>query len=145
MKLTIELVPSTSWYSNVRSNVKTKEWDIIRKKVYLTAGNKCEICGGRGKTHPVECHEVWEYDDINHTQTLVKMIALCPGCHRVKHIGRAQITGEYLIALAHLAKVNKITRDDADLYIQAQFEKWAQRSAHKWYINIDIIKKYLEG
>ena len=30
MKLTIELVPSTSWYNNVTKN----EWDIIRKKSY---------------------------------------------------------------------------------------------------------------
>ena len=29
MKLTIELVPSTAWYSNVRSNVSKEEWDKI--------------------------------------------------------------------------------------------------------------------
>ncbi len=27
MKLTIELVPKTAWYSNVRSNVTASKWD----------------------------------------------------------------------------------------------------------------------
>ena len=29
MKLTIELVPQTAWYSNVRSNVSKAEWDVF--------------------------------------------------------------------------------------------------------------------
>ena len=30
-KLTIELVPRTCFYSNVRSNLPDKEWDRLRK------------------------------------------------------------------------------------------------------------------
>jgi hypothetical protein len=48
MKLTIELVPKTSWYSNVRSNVSKDEWDKIKKKCYIKANYKCEICNGIG-------------------------------------------------------------------------------------------------
>ena len=59
-KLTSEIVPSTCWYNNVRSNVSTKEWDYLRKKSYESAGNVCEICGDTGKNqgfnHNVECH-----------------------------------------------------------------------------------------
>lgn len=43
MKLTIELVPSTAWYSNVRSNVTQAEWDVLRKECYKKAGYVCEI------------------------------------------------------------------------------------------------------
>jgi 5-methylcytosine-specific restriction endonuclease McrA len=46
--LTIELVPKTAWYTNVRSNVSKKEWDRIRKKSYQNAGHVCEICGDTG-------------------------------------------------------------------------------------------------
>ena len=70
MKLTIELVPSTAWYSNVRSNVTSSQWDVLRKECYKNAGYKCEVCGGKGPKHPVECHEIWEYNDESFTQTL---------------------------------------------------------------------------
>jgi len=82
MKLTIELVPSTAWYSNVRSNVSKEVWDIIRKKSYAKANYKCEVCGdvgtNQGVGHKVECHEIWHYDDDSHTQTLTGLISLCP-------------------------------------------------------------------
>lgn len=76
MKLTIELVPATSWGNNLRSRLPKKSWNAIRKRVYKEADFKCEICGGVGKRHPVECHEVWEYDDVNHIQSLVGFVAL---------------------------------------------------------------------
>ena len=144
IKLSIEMVPSTSWYNNVRSMVTKKEWDIIRKKVYAKADYKCEICGKKGKAHPVECHETWEYDDENHIQKLTGMIALCPSCHLVKHMGRAKIVGKYDDARKHLSKTNKWTASDAELYIEAQFEKWAQRCNHQWTIDTAILKNYLE-
>ena len=81
MKLTIELVPRMCWYSNVRTNVTREKWDIIRKECYRKSNYKCEICGDKGTTHPVECHEIWEYDDVNYVQKLIGFIALCPNCH----------------------------------------------------------------
>ena len=69
-KLKSEIVPTSCWYSNVRSNVSKKEWDFLRKKSYESAGHVCEICGDTGKNqgfnHNVECHEIWEYDDNTH-------------------------------------------------------------------------------
>ena len=44
MKLTIELVPSTAWFTNVRSEVSKAKWDKIRRKSYKHADYKCEIC-----------------------------------------------------------------------------------------------------
>src|SRR5574337_1863360 len=91
MKLTIELVPQTSWMNNVRAVLTTKRWDILRGIVADQAWNVCEICGGVGPKHPVECHEIWEYDEKNRTQKLAGMIALCPDCHMVKHFGFARV------------------------------------------------------
>jgi hypothetical protein len=74
-KLTIELIPSTCHYSNVRTTVKTSEWDKIRFISYEAANNKCEICKETGKTqgykHNVECHEIWEYNDEDKIQKLL--------------------------------------------------------------------------
>jgi hypothetical protein len=92
-RLTIELVPRTCWFSNVRDQVPRGDWDRIRREVYERAGKRCEVCSGRGSRHPVECHEVWEYDETAHVQRLVRMIALCPACHEVKHIGLAGLKG----------------------------------------------------
>ena len=62
MRLTIELVPESCWYSNVRSEVSKATWDVLRKAAYKKAGYVCEICGGKGPTYPVACHEMWSYD-----------------------------------------------------------------------------------
>ena len=107
MKLHIELVPRTSWYSNVRSNVPPSQWDKLRRASYAAAGYKCEICGGKGHKHPVECHEEWDYviEDGERIQRLKKLISLCPNCHKVKHPGLAQIKGELHIVVKQLMKV----------------------------------------
>lgn len=141
-KLTAELVPKTAWYSNVRSNVTCAEWDVIRKQVYADAGHVCEICGGVGKNHPVECHEVWEYDDTTHTQQLIKMTALCPACHSVKHLGRAQIVGIFYMAIAHMMKVNCWTKKEALDYSEKVFAEYQKRSQHKWKLDIRALSNY---
>lgn len=142
-KLTIELVPSTSWYDNVRSQETQAFWDYLRKQSYNKAGYVCEICGDNGRNqgynHPVECHEVWEYDEDNLVQKLTGLISLCPFCHKCKHIGLAQIKGEYGLALNHLMKVNNMTEDEAHNYVMDCFDKWEQRSNHKWTVDTEIL------
>ena len=70
MKLTIELVPQSSWGNNLRSeaNLSKGQWDKLRKESYRKANYKCEICGEKGPKWPVECHEIWHYDDEKHTR-----------------------------------------------------------------------------
>lgn len=141
-KLTAELVPKTAWYSNVRSNVSRTEWDKIRHAVYKKAGNVCEICGGIGNNHPVECHEVWEYDEKTHVQKLARMIALCPDCHSVKHLGRAQFVGIYEKAFKHLMKINGWDKHTAEQYVKNIFIQWENRSKHQWKLDLDELKHY---
>lgn len=141
-KLTIELIPSTSWYSNVRSEVTGKEWDRLRKEVYRLAGYRCEVCGGKGPSHPVECHEVWEFDDKLYTQKLIKLIALCPACHEVKHIGRAGAIGHGEEAKAQLARVNGWSLEEATAYIRDAFKTWVHRSSHRWELDLSGLDRY---
>lgn len=146
-KLTIELVPSTAWYSNVRSNVTTQEWDKIRRKSYLKADNKCEICGdvgtNQGVKHNVECHEIWEYNDECKIQKLIGLISLCPFCHKTKHTGLAQIKGEINIVIKQLMKVNEMTKKEAKDYIDLSFELFEERSNHDWELDITYLKNYI--
>lgn len=142
MKLTIELVPSTCWFSNVRSEVSKKRWDYIKSKVASQAYYMCEICGGEGEKHPVECHEVWSYDSKAGIQKLERMIALCPDCHMVKHIGLAQMQGRGGRALRHLMKVNNLTRKKAEACIAEAFRVWAMRSQKEWTLDISHLSEY---
>jgi len=141
--LTIELVPSTVWYSNLRSELTKEQWDNLRKECYRKASYRCEVCGGRGPKWPVECHEIWKFDDENRTQTLTGLVALCPDCHQVKHIGLAGKRGRYEEARNHLEKVNGWTRKQAEDYIRQSFKTWEKRSQHEWSLDISWVFRFL--
>lgn len=143
MLLTVEMVPKSAWFKNLRSELTRAQWDKVRKGCYRKAGFKCEVCGGKGRRHPVECHEVWEYNDEACTQTLIGLVALCPDCHQVKHMGLAEINGKKEEATRHLGKVNGWTKEDASLYVEAAFEQYYKRSEKEWKIDISYIKSYL--
>ncbi len=145
LKLTIELIPKTSWYDNVRSHVSKEQWDTIRRKSYKNANYKCEICGGVGDKHPVECHEIWQYDDENNIQKLIGFISLCPNCHKVKHPGLAQIKNEFDIVINQLMKVNNMSKQEAYDYIDHVFKIWLKRSQHNWTVDIEYINEYLKS
>jgi|SRR5579859_406360 len=139
-KLSVELVPESSWGSNLRSMLSRAEWDVLRKACYKKANYRCEICGGQGRQHPVECHEVWEYNDQAHVQKLIRLIALCPACHEVKHMGRAEIIGRGPQAFAHLLKANNWTPKQAQKHISEAQSIWEARSEFEWKLDISILK-----
>jgi len=144
IKLTIELVPKTSWFSNVRSEVTKEEWDFLRKEAYKLADYKCEICGGKGPKWPVECHEVWSYDGEVLIQKLERLIALCPSCHEVKHIGLAQLKGNFKRAIHHLMKINSWDYYKAVEYFDEAMMAWQGRSLFKWDLDIKWLITKLE-
>lgn len=148
MKLTIEIVPKPCWYKNVRSEVTSAEWDVIKNKCYNQAGRKCEICGGSGRTqgysHDVECHEIWHYDDEKHIQRLDGFIALCPMCHKVKHIGLSSQNGEYEMCVKHLRTVNKWSRRRENKYLDEVQQQFLERSKHIWTIDLSYVEEYLK-
>jgi hypothetical protein len=141
MPLTVELVPKGQWGANLRSVLPKADWDRLRKAQYKKAGYVCEVCGGKGPRHPVECHEIWYYDDETNTQRLDGLVALCPTCHAVKHLGRTFAIGQGTRALNHLMRVNEWNQTDAEYYVEAVFEKWSQRSQHTWTLDISWIEQ----
>ncbi len=141
-KLTIELAPSTSWFNNVRAIVTKSQWDYLKSQVSSKAYNMCEVCGGVGPKHPVECHEIWSFDRKNLIQKLEGMIALCPNCHMVKHIGFAEVRGKKAEALHHLRRVNEMTIKEAERYVAEAFKVWAERSQKTWTLDISHLEEY---
>ena len=141
MKLTIELVPRTAWFKNLRSEMTINEWDELRTTAYKNAGYRCEICGGKGDKWPVECHELWKYDDDTHVQTLTGVIALCPACHEVKHIGLCQLRGRIEHAIKKLMVVNNINNHGANRLINAAFSQYEKRSQHDWTLDLTYLEQ----
>lgn len=141
-KLTIELVPNTSFFNNVRAIVTKSQWDYLKSQVSSKAYNMCEICGDVGPKHPVECHEIWSFDNKNLIQKLEGMIALCPNCHMVKHIGFAEVRGMKVAALHHLRKVNQMTMKEAEAFVAEAFRVWSQRSQKNWTLDISHLEEY---
>jgi len=142
-RLTVELVPKTCWFSNVRSVLDKPGWDQVRRKVYRQCGYACEICGGRGHKHPVEAHEIWTYHDTTHTQILSGMVGLCPDCHEVKHLGYAATRGREEAALNHLMRINGWTAQQTIDYAERAFEVWAERSRYAWTLDLRGLRPYV--
>lgn len=143
MKLTAELIPSSTWGINLRSALSRAEWDKVRRRCYQEANYVCEVCGGVGKRHPVECHEVWHFDDKTLRQTLLGVVALCTNCHVVKHIGRAFSVGQGDKAVKWLAYVNGISMKEAYDYVEEVYAEWTSRNRFKWTVDMNWIDTYL--
>ena len=143
MKLEIELVPKTAWFNNLRSFLTKEEWDFVRKKCYKEANYNCEICGSQGDNWPVECHEIWEYTKTRKVK-LKGLIALCPDCHEVKHIGLAQIRGRFYPSLNHFMKVNNVSKQEAIKYVNSCFSLWNERNKVDWKLDVSYLKEYME-
>lgn len=134
LKLEIELVPQTAWYSNLRKKISKPEWDKIRKQAYKDSGNKCAICGAEGR---LNCHEVWSYDDKKQIQILKGFVALCSDCHWIKHIGLAGIQASKGLLdmdklINHFMKVNGVDKKTFDAHRENSFVMWRVRSQHEW-------------
>ncbi len=140
LKLTIELIPVTCWYKNVRKLVGWERWKIIRNICYEKANYRCAICRfeGKGKMH---CHETWEYDDKRKIQMLKGFKCICEDCHMVKHIGLANIQASNGLLdmkklIAHFLKVNQVDRTVFEKHYDECAEKWKWRSKYKWKMEL---------
>lgn len=139
-RLEVELVPATCWYSNVRTNVSRADWEKCKAYVRRKSGDRCEICGGRGYRWPVECHEIWDYDELEQVQALVGLIALCPACHEAKHIGRAHAVGNHLRAYEHLKRVNGWTDEQLMFHLEVSEALWELRSSFTWELDLTFLE-----
>lgn len=147
MKLEIELVPKSMHGMNVRSRVTLPEWQQVCKVVHREANQdmRCEICRESGLnqnfSHPVECHEQWLFDAKTHSQKLVGMVSICPMCHKAKHYGLAIKQGFGEAVRKHLMKVNLISLNELDDYIQHSYKTVKERSNHTWSLDLTYLNK----
>jgi hypothetical protein len=108
--------------------VPKSAWEKLKRSHFKATNYRCEICGGYGPDHPVELHEVWQYEPFSLIQRLTGLVVLCPACHEVKHIG--------------LAMVNGWSENDAQEYTQVALELWAARSQKEWTLDLSLLERF---
>jgi hypothetical protein len=150
LKLDFMVIPRTAWGRNARTTLPKEEWDRLRTVCYQRAGYICEICGGAGPAHPVECHEEWEFIVETKTQRLAALIALCPRCHKVKHIMRSMMVfyaeghvEEWRKVVQHFCTINKC---DEEVFRKRFMDKiWrpsGMNKVAKWTLDLSILKNF---
>ena len=144
LKLNFEMIPDSCWYSNLRSMLKPKDWDMVRKSTYSKANGKCMICGRPAKR--LEAHEQWSYDLETETQKLERVIAVCHDCHSVIHIGRTQLMGDEDRAIAHFCKVNDCSYVDYRRALGEANELHRQRNqVGEWKLDLRYLQKFIKN
>lgn len=140
--LFVDMVPSSCWFTNIRSCVDKRDWERLRRMVTSRAGNRCEVCGAgpdRTKEIWMETHERWSYDPAQRIQTLRRLICLCTSCHRATHYGFAQIKGLEAEAFAHLMKINNWNKTVAKVHVESAIQTWRSRCMSTWSLDLSIL------
>lgn len=88
--LTMPNVPLPLHTLAPRTIMSKSEWDKIRKKCYVMAGWKCEICGTNLQPGEAQSHECYSYDFTKQEAVFERCLCLCKKCHLGGiHSGRA--------------------------------------------------------
>jgi hypothetical protein len=137
--LFVDLVPESCWFTNVRSCVPERDWERLRRMIVRRAGSRCEVCG-RHRRSGLEAHERWAYDEPAGTQTLRRLVCLCPDCHLVTHFGHAEVTGRGQQAFEHLVAVTGMTDEQANAHLAEAAELWRRRSRRDWTLDLRLLR-----
>jgi hypothetical protein len=142
--LYVDMLPKSTWGKNLRELLTEECWNSVKKKTYAIAQYRCEICSGRGMSHPVECHERWDFNVKTKTQTLTKTIALCPKCHTATHFGFATMIGKQQEAKNHLMNVNNWTRIQVEEHINESIKNLKELEKTIWTLDARWILDFVD-
>lgn len=140
--LFVDLVPSTCWFTNVRSCVSQGDWERLRRMVIKRAGGRCEICRvgeDREDQRWMEAHERWDFDEARGVQTLKRIICLCTDCHQTTHYGRTSIMGGGDWAFDFLREIRGFSETEANEHIRDAMDLWEARSQRVWELDLSIL------
>ena len=141
LRLSIELIPTTTVGINLRSELTPTQWDTLRRKVYSRANYCCEACDA--DNIEVHCHEVWSWNDKKHIQKLIGLRCLCWECHRTTHLSDPGIGGD-LKTLKHFARVNGVTIFEANRIVRKAYKQVMERSKREWKLDTSWLGSYLQ-
>jgi hypothetical protein len=141
-----DLLPGNVWGSNLRGIFSRDEWDDLRIPVCEAADNRCEVCKEHsvdrsGRQRRPDCHELWHFESTAEAkvQRLIRLIALCVDCHRVQHIGLAQVKGELPLVRRQLKKVNSWTDSQVDRAMDDAVARYEWRGRYGWDLDLSLL------
>lgn len=142
--LFVDLIPTTCWFTNVRSCVAPRDWERIRRMVVRRADHTCETCGApedREVRRWLEAHERFAYEPKRSVQSLRRLVSMCTDCHRTTHYGLAELQGHADDAIRHLMAVNGFGLSRAHGHIARATELWRARSLRTWTLDLEILTR----
>ncbi len=145
LKLVIELMPQSVSGANIRKKTNSRTWEIIKRKAFRDADNKCQVCGATHDQNPLECHEQYEYDDSQKTMVLKNFLCLCSECHRAQHADLARSNGRQDMVIDQLIKVNEMMEEEALEYIEQAINKMNNRSKKRWRLDTSFKDEYIKS
>ncbi len=139
--LFVDLIPTSCWFTNVRTCVSPPDW--ARVKALVGAPSIAARCAVPGPNHRTGC-------GCRHTNagptTIRPGYRPCgrwcpypPAGHRTTHVGFAEVTGQDPQAHAHLRTVNGWSIADADAHIAMADRVWRARSAVDSSLDLSIL------
>lgn len=140
-----DLIPPTSWGSNLHNLLIRSSWDDLRRRTFLKTGFRCETCG---TDRNLECHELWEYHEplpeylAKHAcgvQRLIRLMELCDDCHETHHLGLAEQRGRGPIAFGRIGAYNRWTVAELDQYRDFLIARYERRCQCFWAIDISCV------
>lgn len=142
-----DLLPVTSWGSNLAKLLIWRSWKAIRAPVMARRGYRCQICGG-GSGQRLECHEIWAYslppqgapEEVVGVQRLMGLATLCPSCHEMFHLGFARVQGRATEAKARLMAVNRWSNSEFDAYHAAMGHRYESRCRWRWVLDLSLVQ-----
>ncbi|MBO3732748.1 hypothetical protein [Glycomyces niveus] len=150
-----DMLPENVWGSNLRGILPKADWDRLRIPVCEAAGNRCEVCGQPGydpdtdRSRRPDCHELWHFEvsSTSAAQRLARLVALCPDCHRIQHVGRASVHGELSMVVSQLRVVNSWTDHEVSLALDNADERYRWRRRFDWDLDLSLLvgKIQVEG
>jgi hypothetical protein len=152
VRIRADLLPASAWGSNLRGILSAQEWERLRLPIIDAAGGCCEICRARPASRRPDCHEQWAFelraiapDEMPlPVQRLVRLVALCPGCHSVQHIGLASLRGYLDEARARLAQLNSWSAVEVAADLHRANQRFALLEVVPWDLDLQILAGQIE-
>ena len=135
LKLTIQLIPRPLWGRSLAKLAPRNEWEKLRIQVFEWYDRRCGICRAGNPT--MICHEVWQYDDVNHVQRLADLMLVCEMCNRCIHFGQSERLAaegklDLEMVMAHFCSVNGADRFELTMERSRAGKEWNERNKHEW-------------
>jgi len=147
-----DLLPENVWGSNLRGILSKTEWDGLRIPVCEAGGMVCRVCGQvsfdprSGRPRRPDCHELWRFELSRDraVQRLVSLVPLCVDCHRVQHLGRANVLGELPLVVMQLRGVNCWTDAEIRTALENAGQRIAWRRKYEWDLDLSLLARQIQ-